>query len=135
EQHKKVYFNWLENIEPWTISRQLWWGHQIPVWYGLDLGIENFTDDEGDGALDEVELFRLLADGIVHTGERQHCAAHFDDVRKRFRDDIAGLPQPLEVSRIVEVADREAAIDMLAQSWADYNLSQDPTHLLYPVWR
>ncbi|MEL6169262.1 MAG: valine--tRNA ligase [Pseudomonadota bacterium] len=34
EQHKKVYFNWLENIEPWTISRQLWWGHQIPVWYG-----------------------------------------------------------------------------------------------------
>ncbi|WP_108500486.1 valine--tRNA ligase [Paracoccus indicus] len=33
EQHKKVYFNWLENIEPWTISRQLWWGHQIPVWY------------------------------------------------------------------------------------------------------
>ncbi|RNF35220.1 valine--tRNA ligase [Paracoccus methylarcula] len=34
EQHQKVYFHWLENIEPWTISRQLWWGHQIPVWYG-----------------------------------------------------------------------------------------------------
>ena len=34
EQHKKVYFQWLENIEPWCISRQLWWGHQIPVWYG-----------------------------------------------------------------------------------------------------
>ncbi|MBF9042825.1 valine--tRNA ligase [Rhodobacterales bacterium HKCCE4037] len=33
EQHRKVYFHWLENIEPWTISRQLWWGHQIPVWY------------------------------------------------------------------------------------------------------
>jgi valyl-tRNA synthetase len=36
EQHRKVYFNWLENIEPWTISRQLWWGHQIPVWYDQD---------------------------------------------------------------------------------------------------
>lgn len=36
EQHRKVYFHWLENIEPWTISRQLWWGHQIPVWYGPD---------------------------------------------------------------------------------------------------
>ncbi len=35
EQHRKVYFHWLENIEPWTISRQLWWGHQIPVWYGV----------------------------------------------------------------------------------------------------
>jgi valyl-tRNA synthetase len=33
EQDKKVYFNWLENIEPWCISRQLWWGHQIPVWF------------------------------------------------------------------------------------------------------
>ncbi len=33
EQHEKVYFHWLENIEPWCISRQLWWGHQIPVWY------------------------------------------------------------------------------------------------------
>jgi valyl-tRNA synthetase len=28
-----VYLNWLENIRPWTLSRQLWWGHQIPVWY------------------------------------------------------------------------------------------------------
>ncbi|MEL6798990.1 MAG: valine--tRNA ligase [Pseudomonadota bacterium] len=34
EQDKKVYFNWLREIEPWCISRQLWWGHQIPVWYG-----------------------------------------------------------------------------------------------------
>ncbi|NNU81351.1 valine--tRNA ligase [Halovulum dunhuangense] len=33
EQHEKVYYHWLENIEPWCISRQLWWGHQIPVWY------------------------------------------------------------------------------------------------------
>ena len=31
---EKTYFHWLENIEPWCISRQLWWGHQIPVWYG-----------------------------------------------------------------------------------------------------
>jgi valyl-tRNA synthetase len=36
EQHEKVYFHWLDNIEPWTISRQLWWGHQIPVWYDED---------------------------------------------------------------------------------------------------
>ena len=39
EQHRKVYFHWLENIEPWTISRQLWWGHQIPVWYDADGGM------------------------------------------------------------------------------------------------
>ncbi|AGI68940.1 valyl-tRNA synthetase ValS [Octadecabacter antarcticus 307] len=32
---KKTYFHWLENIEPWCISRQLWWGHQIPVWTAM----------------------------------------------------------------------------------------------------
>ena len=34
ESGEKVYYHWLENIEPWCISRQLWWGHQVPVWYG-----------------------------------------------------------------------------------------------------
>ncbi len=33
---KKTYFNWMQNIQPWCISRQLWWGHQIPAWYGPD---------------------------------------------------------------------------------------------------
>jgi valyl-tRNA synthetase len=33
---EKVYFHWMKNIEPWCISRQLWWGHRIPVWYGPD---------------------------------------------------------------------------------------------------
>ena len=36
ESHKKTYLHWLENIEDWCISRQLWWGHQIPVWYCQD---------------------------------------------------------------------------------------------------
>ncbi|MGA9488011.1 MAG: class I tRNA ligase family protein, partial [Methylocella sp.] len=33
---EKTYFDWLENIQPWCVSRQLWWGHRIPVWYGPD---------------------------------------------------------------------------------------------------
>ncbi len=36
ERFEKVYFNWLENIKDWCISRQLWWGHRIPVWYCAD---------------------------------------------------------------------------------------------------
>ncbi|WP_127076820.1 valine--tRNA ligase [Rhodomicrobium lacus] len=36
ENWRTVYFQWLENIQPWCISRQLWWGHQIPAWYGPD---------------------------------------------------------------------------------------------------
>jgi len=34
ETWKKTWFNWLENIQPWCVSRQLWWGHRIPAWYG-----------------------------------------------------------------------------------------------------
>jgi len=33
---ENTYFNWMDNIQPWCISRQLWWGHQIPAWYGPD---------------------------------------------------------------------------------------------------
>ncbi|MEK6272927.1 MAG: valine--tRNA ligase [Actinomycetota bacterium] len=33
EQHKRVYLEWMRNIRPWCISRQLWWGHRLPVWY------------------------------------------------------------------------------------------------------
>jgi valyl-tRNA synthetase len=36
DNYKRVYLNWMREIRPWCISRQLWWGHQIPVWYGPD---------------------------------------------------------------------------------------------------
>ena len=52
ERDAKTYFHWLENIEPWCISRQLWWGHQIPVWYGPNIpagGYLRGPQDEGDG--------------------------------------------------------------------------------------
>ncbi|WP_428928421.1 valine--tRNA ligase [Marinibacterium sp. SX1] len=136
ESDRRVYFHWLENIEPWCISRQLWWGHQIPVWYGLDLSAPDFRDDEGDGDLDMVELGRLLQDGgMVHAGARAHCAASFEDVQPAFRDEIADIPTPLSHARIVEVADKHEAIATLARSLAEYEVSQDPTTVLYPVWR
>ncbi len=56
---KKVYFNWLENIEPWCISRQLWWGHQIPVWYdenGTEYCAE--TEEEAQKLAGEKVIFR-----------------------------------------------------------------------------
>jgi valyl-tRNA synthetase len=36
QQWENTYFHWMENIQPWCISRQLWWGHRIPAWYGPD---------------------------------------------------------------------------------------------------
>ena len=43
DRFEKVYFNWLENIKDWCISRQLWWGHRIPVWYCDDCGKQTCT--------------------------------------------------------------------------------------------
>jgi valyl-tRNA synthetase len=59
ESDRKVYFHWLENIEPWCISRQLWWGHQVPVWF----------DDAGNQfcATNEAEAQKLAGDGASLT--------------------------------------------------------------------
>ncbi|MHB1653605.1 MAG: valine--tRNA ligase [Desulfitobacteriaceae bacterium] len=46
ERFAKIYLSWLENIRDWCISRQLWWGHQIPVWYCQDCGAEICTKEE-----------------------------------------------------------------------------------------
>ena len=53
EQWTNTYFEWMRNIQPWCISRQLWWGHQIPAWYGPDAEI--FV------AMDEAEAHALAA--------------------------------------------------------------------------
>ncbi|MFN7175209.1 MAG: hypothetical protein ACK4MT_11030, partial [Thermaurantiacus tibetensis] len=81
-------------------------------------------------------MLRLLGDGgYVTRDARFHCAADFTGVAERFRDDLAALPVPLNAARIVEVADRAAAVDMLAAALAEYETTQDPTRLIYPVWR
>ncbi|MBO9406809.1 valine--tRNA ligase [Shimia sp. R9_1] len=136
ESGEKTYYHWLENIEPWCISRQLWWGHQIPVWYGLDLSAEDFKDNETNGALDLVEMGRLLGEGgMLHRGNVMHCAASFDDVAAQFLDDNANIPAPLNNAKVVEVADKHEAIHMLAESLAQYVVDQDPLKLVFPVWR
>src|SRR3954452_21462854 len=49
ESQSRRYLDWLENIRPWCISRQLWWGHQIPVWYRDEETYVGTTPPEGDG--------------------------------------------------------------------------------------
>ncbi len=61
---EKTYFEWMRNIQPWCVSRQIWWGHQIPAWYGPDGGIfVEMTEEEAQAAAarhygEKVELKR-----------------------------------------------------------------------------
>src|SRR3984957_17955482 len=82
-QWEATFFNWMENIQPWCISRQIWWGHQIPAWYGPDGKI--FVAESADDA---------VADALAHyteieeiTAEEGHDIAADPDRRARFASD------------------------------------------------
>src|SRR6056297_1980745 len=92
EQHEKVYFHWLENIEPWCISRQLWWGHQVPVWYGPGI--------EADGKLD-----------YSATGEKAFCGATFEEAAEQARAYYG-------VENVHEKSDESDAIEDQLESFA-----------------
>jgi valyl-tRNA synthetase len=79
-QWEATFFNWMDNIQPWCISRQIWWGHQIPAWYGPDGKI--FVAENADDA---------VADALAHyteieeiTTEEGHDIAADPDRRARF---------------------------------------------------
>jgi valyl-tRNA synthetase len=57
----KTYFDWMENIQPWCISRQLWWGHQIPAWYGPDGQV--FVAHDEEAALEAAIQHYLALEG------------------------------------------------------------------------
>ncbi|HEY6633890.1 MAG TPA: valine--tRNA ligase [Rhizobiaceae bacterium] len=58
---EKTYFDWMENIQPWCISRQLWWGHRIPAWYGPDGHV--FVEKTEQEALDAAVEYYLALEG------------------------------------------------------------------------
>src|SRR6202043_420596 len=65
QQWEATFFNWMENIQPWCVSRQIWWGHQIPAWYGPDGKIfvaESEDDAVADALAHYVEIGELTAE-------------------------------------------------------------------------
>ena len=83
QQWEATFFNWMENIQPWCISRQIWWGHQIPAWYGPDGKI--FVAESEDDA---------VADALAHyteieeiTAEDGHDIAADPERRTRFANE------------------------------------------------
>ncbi len=77
---EKTYFNWMENIQPWCVSRQLWWGHRIPAWYGYDFDSVHATGGRINGR--KVFVAETEAEAIEQAREyyRSFWAAN-DDFR------------------------------------------------------
>jgi len=60
---EKTYYEWMENIQPWCVSRQLWWGHQIPAWYGADGKV--YVAETEDEALAEALAYDTMNGNIT----------------------------------------------------------------------
>jgi valyl-tRNA synthetase len=83
ETWKKTWYNWLENIQPWCVSRQLWWGHRIPAWYG--------PSKKADGT--------LLTD-VGSIEGRQIFVAETEEDAKKQAEDFYGPDWPIEFSDV-----------------------------------
>jgi valyl-tRNA synthetase len=93
ENWEKTYRRWLDNIQPWCISRQLWWGHQIPAWYGP--GVAN--GDSIQSMLGQPEIF------VGHTEEEAIALAR----AKYQRANIRVLPNPPSANELDRIINQQ----------------------------
>jgi len=82
-QWEATFFNWMDNIQPWCISRQIWWGHQIPAWYGPD-GKIFVAETEDDAVADALAHYTDIEEITVEDG---HDIAADPARRARFAND------------------------------------------------
>jgi valyl-tRNA synthetase len=83
-QWEATFFNWMENIQPWCISRQIWWGHQIPAWYGPD-GKIFVAESEDDAVADALAHYTDIEEITVQEG---HDIAADPERRARFASEF-----------------------------------------------
>ncbi len=101
ERDAKTYFHWLENIEPWCISRQLWWGHQIPVWYGIHVA------SDANGKFGGINLTFDQSGPSYGAGKslpKIFCAASEADMATQVRDYLREI-LPGEQNIVVQVVE------------------------------
>ena len=104
ENWDKTYFDWMRNIQPWCISRQLWWGHQIPAWYGPDGKV--FVDETEEEAVGNALAYYVEQEVI--TPEQGHEMAR-DAARRRLHHPRRRRARHLVLIRAVAVLDARLA--------------------------
>jgi valyl-tRNA synthetase len=92
ESGERTYYHWLENIEPWCISRQLWWGHQIPVWYGptvlKEVTASAKSPNEATTLLTSIGEDPAFC-GVNEDDVRKACLTHYGPLEVSFAADAA----------------------------------------------
>lgn len=124
---EKTYFNWMENIQPWCVSRQLWWGHQVPAWYD--------TDGEVYVAATEEEA-RALAGGKELTQDEDVLDTWFSSGLWPFAtlgwpDETALLEKHYPNSLLISGFDILFFWDARMLMWGYYNMGERPWDKLY----
>jgi valyl-tRNA synthetase len=101
---EKTYFQWLENIEPWCVSRQLWWGHQIPAWYGPTTAGDIFNFSEPKIFVGETED-EVKAEASAFYGHSIEFLPDQKAVWNRSIDRKDGHDKPVGITRDEDVLD------------------------------
>ncbi|MEM6494879.1 MAG: valine--tRNA ligase [Pseudomonadota bacterium] len=152
---EKTYFNWMENIQPWCVSRQLWWGHRIPAWFdedgevyvaeseeaaiaqylerhpGLDPGSRFLTGSAESGTPDQVR-----GDGIVLMRDPDVLDTWFSSALWPFAtlgwpDETALLEKHYPNSLLISGFDILFFWDARMLMWGYYNMGEKPWDKLY----
>jgi valyl-tRNA synthetase len=109
EQWRDVYFRWMRNIHPWCISRQLWWGHQIPVWYGpvapSQMGGEAFVTGAMFVAETEDEALAQAREAYAAFGLEIAIGKDFEDAQQSYKDITNKETKTLKLWRDPDVLD------------------------------
>ena len=109
EQWAGVYFNWMRNIHPWCISRQVWWGHQIPVWYGpvmLPQPTQDvFVTRTMFVGLNETEALTQASKEYARLGVDVAIGRDEEDAKQSLKDISAGRSKTIKLWRDPDVLD------------------------------
>jgi valyl-tRNA synthetase len=108
---EKTYFNWMENIQPWCVSRQLWWGHRIPAWFGLNKSV--YEDDSYENL--EYTPPHNWADSHIVVAET------FAEAQAKFAEYYG-----VEAAAVAELADHETAVPVGPSNRHRIKVSRDP---------
>ncbi|MEQ8743245.1 valine--tRNA ligase [Parasphingorhabdus sp.] len=102
---EKTYFNWMENIQPWCVSRQLWWGHRIPAWFGTEIKADGnnitITGTKIFVAETEEQALALAQDYVDKLGEKSEIFANNKAKIVTEAELAEGLENP-DVTKVLE---------------------------------